>query len=298
LHYLRGENLWQTVIHRSTSALNCGALHSIPTRCHEIAEKVGDSEVDFQIRVVENLARKSKEMKRRAAQKPEGKDFNPFLPYDPDLYVGELTDHYRCLLNKFNVMDHHILIVTAEFRPQLEPLNREDFLAAQLCLEARDGLVFYNGGEAAGASITHKHLQMVPLPLSPEGDYPFYRLLTDLSLSPGEIAASPLPFPHLVTATATEATPEECADKNWRHYREMTAQLALQPEKGDELSLPHNLLMTREHLWVVPRHRERHGGLAVNALGFAGTLLVKNDRQLEELQMIGCLPLLKAVALP
>jgi ATP adenylyltransferase len=57
----------------------------------------------------------------------------------------------------------------------------------------------------------------------------------------------------------------------------------------------HNLLMTREHLWVIPRSKEAEQELSVNALGFAGTLLVKNQEQLKQLDSIGCLELLKAV---
>ena len=294
LEYLSGKQLWDSVIHASSSAYASGALHSIPTESHIKTELVEGVPVNFQIRVVKNLARKSAEMKRRANQTPQAKEFNPFLPYDPQLYVGELTAHYRCLLNKFNVMDHHILMVTTEFVPQLEPLSREDFLAAQLCLEARDGLVFYNGGSEAGASITHKHLQMVPLPLCPES-FPFQPLFDTTSTETGKAVQSKLPFTHLVAAASQHVDIETRATHNWACYRQMASQLGLGSEEG-EYPLPHNLLMTRRHLWVVPRCRERHTGLAVNALGYAGTLLVKDQQQLETLQSTGCLPLLQAVA--
>ncbi len=292
--YLSGQRLWDSVTRTTLSAYASGALHSIPTESHSKTEVVGDVPVNFQIRVVKNLARKSAEMKSRAKQAPQAKDFNPFLPYDPQLYVGELTAHYRCLLNKFNVMDHHILMVTTQFVPQLEPLSREDFLAAQLCLEARDGLVFYNGGPEAGASITHKHLQMVPLPLCPES-FPFFSLINASSTEAGEAVQSSLPFAHLVASASQHDNIQTRAEENWRCYRTMASQLGLLPER-EESPLPHNLLLTRRHLWVVPRRCERHAGLAVNALGFAGTLLVKDQQQLETLQSTGCLPLLQAVA--
>lgn len=297
MDYLVGEQLWQRVISVTSSALECGALQSIPTSSLNRTETLHGVNLPFQIRVVANLTRKSEEMKQRTAQTPAAVDFNPFLPYDPNLYVGELTDHYRCLLNKFNVMEHHVLMVTSSFITQLEPLNIEDFLAAQICLEARDGLVFYNGGAAAGASITHKHLQMVPLPFSPGISYPFQQLWAGLPLQPGVPAQSALPFAHRVSATTFGGNSHSCAEANWRCYQTMMEQLELLPG-SDGLAPPHNLLMTKEHLWVVPRRCERLGGLAVNALGFAGTLLVKNDQQLQELEQLGCLPLLQAVAVP
>ena len=58
---------------------------------------------------------------------------------------------------------------------------------------------------------------------------------------------------------------------------------------------PHNMLMTRKYLWVVPRTKESYQGLAINALGFAGALLVKDKVQLRKLESIGCMELLKAV---
>jgi len=57
------------------------------------------------------------------------------------------------------------------------------------------------------------------------------------------------------------------------------------------------MLMTREYLWVVPRTRGSFQGLSVNALGFAGTFLVKDEVQRQQLDQIGCLQLLKAISL-
>jgi ATP adenylyltransferase len=72
-------------------------------------------------------------------------------------------------LNKFNIIDHHLLIVTRTFKEQETWLTLQDFEAMWACLNEIDGLVFYNGGKTAGASQRHKHLQLVPLPLVEEG---------------------------------------------------------------------------------------------------------------------------------
>ena len=58
---------------------------------------------------------------------------------------------------------------------------------------------------------------------------------------------------------------------------------------------PHNWLATREWLLVVPRSRERAGGIGVNALGFAGSLLVRSDEQLAWLRTQGPLDFLRLV---
>ena len=73
------------------------------------------------------------------------------------------------ILNKFNVVDHHLLIVAREFEDQRALLALRDFEAWWRCMSEYDSLGFYNGGPEAGASQPHKHLQLVPLPLAPQG---------------------------------------------------------------------------------------------------------------------------------
>ncbi|HEB27038.1 hypothetical protein LCGC14_2368540 [marine sediment metagenome] len=317
---LYGKALWQQVETITGSAKACGALKTIPTHCEtrEVycrggkcsERKSSDSTISFQVRIVENLTRKSKDVQQRAKQEPDTKDFNkrlfnPFLPHEPALYVGELTDHYRCLLNKFNVMDHHILMVTSRFEPQQTPLDIEDFLAAQICLQAQNGLVFYNSGPVAGASVEHKHLQMIPLPQAHTaiGTFPFDGLLSSASVAdnPTETA---LPFSHRVVTTETIATEfssmnpiealKETAERNHKNYHRLLTDLKLSSGSDGRMP-PHNMLMTRDYLWVIPRRKSSHEGLAVNALGFAGMLLVRDKNQLGQLDRIGCLELLKAV---
>ncbi len=43
---------------------------------------------------------------------------NPFLPFDEDFFVTDISDTHVCLLNKFNVVDYHILIVARSFEGQ------------------------------------------------------------------------------------------------------------------------------------------------------------------------------------
>jgi ATP adenylyltransferase len=302
LTHLSGTALWQQVQTVTKSALSSGALKSIPTRCIDRQVPLGPHTLHLQIRVVANLARKSKTTKDAASQVKKPEDFDPFSPYEPALYVGELTHHYRCLLNKFNVMDHHILMVTTEFAYQREPLNGEDFHAALICLQAQPGLVFFNGGPDAGSSITHKHLQMIPFTKTKnetDNSYPFEPLFKHLPLTAEGSKQSALPFPHRVARTCypTGKEPDEvrrCAELNCRNYHEILSELELH-SLTDGLAPAHNLLMTREHLWVVPRSQSSFNNLAINALGFAGTILVKDDQQLTQLNQIGCLELLKNV---
>ncbi|HXG29166.1 MAG TPA: DUF4922 domain-containing protein, partial [Nevskiales bacterium] len=145
-------------------ALAGGALQ--PIRTHEAT--VTDRGLPFRVRVVDSLARKA-----AARREPQARP-NPFLPYDPALFVAELSGRYVVLLNKYPVIEGHLLIVTRNFEEQETSLSGEDFAALCHCLAQMDGLGFYNAGLAAGASQRHKHLQLVPqpalgeLPLEPE----------------------------------------------------------------------------------------------------------------------------------
>jgi ATP adenylyltransferase len=57
----------------------------------------------------------------------------------------------------------------------------------------------------------------------------------------------------------------------------------------------YNLLGTRNWLMAVPRRQDDYLGISVNSLGFAGSLLVKNQEQMAQLKAIGPMTLLKAV---
>ncbi len=177
---LTPETLWSRILEQTQHGLACGALQSIPTT----GQWLEDEGLPFWVHQVTNLVRKDEARQRQMAAQPEmqgqdqgktqgeaqektqrrGKDFNPFLPYEPDLYVGHLSGSHVCLLNKFNVVPHHALVVTSAFEEQDSLLTVADFEALLVMLRTLGGLVFYNGGKGAGASQRHKHLQWVPVP--------------------------------------------------------------------------------------------------------------------------------------
>jgi len=66
------------------------------------------------------------------------------------------------IFNKYCVCDEHVLIVTNDFEEQTSPLSIEDFTAAFITCKALDAIMFFNCGYNAGASIPHKHLQVIP----------------------------------------------------------------------------------------------------------------------------------------
>jgi ATP adenylyltransferase len=63
----------------------------------------------------------------------------------------------------------------------------------------------------------------------------------------------------------------------------------------DQSGRPYNLLLTREWMLFVPRARESWQGVSVNALGFAGTLLLRDADALERVRAAGPMAVLSHV---
>lgn len=154
---------WSDVVAQTGRALACGALRSFDT----VQSVIEDGGVRFLVRQAANLARKEQASKLAAKSAADAASEwrDPFSPCEEALRVGDIGARHFLLLNKFNVLAHHLLIVTTDFEPQECLLGEADFAALFACLNRFDGLGFYNGGAIAGSSQPHKHLQMVPLPL-------------------------------------------------------------------------------------------------------------------------------------
>lgn len=60
---------------------------------------------------------------------------NPFLPYEEALWVRHLSPTHTLLLNKFNVVAHHLICVTREFEQQTQPLTAADLEATWTAMQ-------------------------------------------------------------------------------------------------------------------------------------------------------------------
>ncbi len=291
--------LWSKTLDRTEKALRTGTLRPIFTR----STFIHDGGVDFLVRIVSSLVRKSEEKKEHKKKTtPEKQHTNPFLPYEENMFVTDISDTHVCLLNKFNVIDHHLLIVTRSFEEQESLLTLQDFEAIWICMAEFDGLAFYNGGEIAGSSQRHKHLQMIPLPMADKGPkVPIEPLLTSARLE-GNLGFIPgLPFVHVLTrpVPVLTAPPRDAATELFKLYRAMLYAVGLNSQSApydSTQSGPYNLLLTREWMLLVPRSDEFFESISVNALGFAGALLVHDELQMELIKDMGGMAVLERTA--
>jgi ATP adenylyltransferase len=276
--------LWDDATARTESAIRCGKLHRIPTR----TETIEQEGINFVVRLVDSIERK------RIARLMQPSQENPFLPYDEDLYVTDVSDTHVCLLNKFNVVEHHLLIVTCEFEEQDSLLTAADFEAMWICLAEFDSLIFYNSGVIAGASQPHKHLQQVSVPIGIGPDRTPIDIAIEHTTLHDPVGSIPtLPFLNAFATTSDLATmaPAGAAQPTLDLYNQMLAKTDCSPPKDS-----YNLLATRDWMLLVPRSAEKYRSISVNSLGFAGSLLVRNEEELAVVRDVGPMAILREVA--
>jgi ATP adenylyltransferase len=267
-------NLWRRVDEVTRSALDSGALVPIETSC-EVHRSGG---IPYQLRV---LVKANPKTTASRPQRPRVN--NPFLPPEPDLLVDDLTPTHFAVLNKFNVVDRHLLVVTHEFVDQNAPLTMADFEALLVAMQGTRCLGFYNGGLIGGASQPHRHLQVVPLPMVPATGglpTPVDAVIGDEGVD-ASARCSGLPFRHrLELIGADDFSPSGAPGLHDLFFRFCS-------ELGITRGVPFNFLVTPRWFMVVPRGDECFEGISVNALGFAGSLLVPNDTALRRLVDVG-----------
>jgi ATP adenylyltransferase len=227
------------------------------------AQVVPDGGVDFVVRQITAFE-----------HKPHGsREDDPFRPpWTNALFVEDWGPAHALLLNKYPVLDDHLLLVTRDWADQEAPPTAGDLSALGRALDAMDALWFYNGGRAAGASQPHRHLQLVPR--ASLGGIPLEALLRDGARG-GRVAA--FAFRH---AVVPGFDPDRIL-------------AALGPDPG-----PHTLLGTREAALIVPRSAPKVDGEPVNSLAYAGFLAARSEAGLAAIRRRGPFAVLAAAATP
>ncbi|KAJ7691257.1 ATP adenylyltransferase [Mycena rosella] len=280
-----------------------------------------ESGIEYEITLCPALQNKPHLPTPHFAQENKPLKFDPFLPpYDPNLHVGPLElrldgseEDYVVLLNKYSVVPQHFLLVTKEFRSQASPLLPPDLVQTYLLLAAarkarRNLFAFYNCGDNSGASQAHKHIQFIPL--EDEDGPPIEYLARSVKL---ETADTPFAlnlsyanhvyrFPDRFYSYSPEALEPVLAQAFLSLLDLVISTIRHDPEYPAGKP-SYNVVITLEHMHLVPRRQETHvlaetgDQLSVNALAFAGMLLVKSERELEAVKTEGVGKILRAVGL-
>ncbi|GMH41382.1 hypothetical protein BSKO_09292 [Bryopsis sp. KO-2023] len=283
--------LWSGVVETYTRAGEAGAAFKTPTKTEFMRDD--DSGVVFLVRVSESLKEKTKKPENASQEKK--KFVNPFLPYEEELWVQHLSDTHTLLLNKFNLVDHHLLVVTREFEKQEEPLNVQDIDATMKVMESmpNGGLAFFNCGPQSGASQPHKHIQVVPLPFddSLPNEAPITpAVVAGLENGGGSQLLPNLPFKMLGAQLRKGSSPEDVCRK--------VAELTTMASTEISVAQSFNLLFSEGWVLLIPRQNDSEGPCGVNALGFAGTLFVRSQEEIDYVKKVGPMAILAGVGFP
>ena len=291
----------------ATAARAAGALFKIDTA----PRALDDGGWRFVLRVATALKAKDEDGKKKkggggGAAPP--RPFNPFLPPDPRLVVRALPPSHALLLNKFNVADGHVLVVTRAFEAQEAALTEGDAAATWVALTAAPGpgggLAYFNRGPESGASQPHKHVQVVPLPLMEGGG------------EGGEGGNARAPFEPSALAAVAGAPPYQVEPVRSLPVRAFAAAMPADPEpralagclarlaaacgvaNAADTTTSYNLLLTPRVAMAVPRRAARVGPLGVNAVAFAGSLLVRSEAELAYIEARGPWDVLRDAGVP
>jgi ATP adenylyltransferase len=270
--------LLQAALARSEAAERSGALVPLDTEPVELA--------GCEPFVLRRLLSETPKHLRSAGPKP-----NPFLPWDPELEVDRLSEEHVLILNKFPVQRGHVLLITQRWQPQAGWLQPSDWQALAGVEADTPGLWFFNSCAAAGASQPHRHLQLLPRSQQEEScplAATFIAQLDGVQL--------PWPWHYRLSrreCCGTAAAADELVTLYHRHQLELGLGEAAHQVQPLE---PYNLLFDPQWFMTVVRRREHWSGMSINALGFAGCLLVTPESDTEWLQRHGPLALLEAVA--
>lgn len=245
--------IWQKAEHVIEKARKSGALHPISatTIDHEV------NNVHFTYHLRNQLAEKKPHQLTQTT--------NPFLPHEPAMFVDSLGQEHKVLLNKFPVLSPHLLVCSNTFIAQSKALSESDLRAWHAVLsESKTSaahsyrLGFFNSEPTAGASQPHRHMQVIETqhPLTPFMEV-FQQRVADKTLS------------------FNYTTPAEL----YQAYIEALRYLALL--RTEQETSPHNILLTEQYIWLIPRSEVQYLGIYANGLNFSGHFLLKDQAQVD-----------------
>ena len=175
-------------------------------------------------------------------------------------------------VNKFPAARPHLLILTQDgFRRQYEALNRDDISAAWQVLSSLTirSLLLFNCGIDSGCSRMHKHMQIFP---APESDT--FSLWPD-SADP-QVQAN-LPFKAFVHRFQNGFPPADAILGIYQALVRRAERAVGHAARDGEPAIPHNVIMDRNWLVVVPRRSAAWNGADTNAAGMLGMVWVQSE---------------------
>ena len=253
---MRKEIYWEKALEQSEISIDSGNL--FPLRTIDITNKFYDKK-DFIIRKLDTSKFK-KDLKI-------GPKVNPFNPWDKPLEIEKIGKTHQLILNKYPVQIGHILLITNKWMPQNGWLDINDWYAIKTVNNDTSGLWFFNSGPLAGASQPHRHIQLLRRDIR-ENVCPRDKWFLNFN----KYKVNNKLFKNIIVRPFNFS---DNINDIYRIYVELSMDIGLgNPLKDKIPKKPYNLLITNRWIALIKRANDKILGFSVNALGFAGYLLV------------------------
>ena len=210
-----------------------------------------------------------------------GPKINPFKPWDKILQIDSIGNYHQLILNKYPVQLGHLLLITNEWKEQNGWMDYNDWEAIKEVNKDTTGLWFFNSGPLAGASQPHRHIQL--LRRDTTGLYcPREKWILDFK---NVNYRNDRFSKNIIIKKFSKSFNEENIHEI---YNDLSKELDLgEPKKDKKPKKPYNLIFTNNWMALIKRKTDNLYGISVNALGFAGYILVTENSDINYLKKFG-----------
>ncbi len=210
-----------------------------------------------------------------------GPKINPFKPWDNNLEIDAIGNYHHLILNKYPVQLGHLLLITNEWKEQNGWIDINDWDAIKEVNKDTTGLWFFNSGPLAGASQPHRHIQLLRRDTS-ELSCPREEWILNFN----NINYKNKKFcKNIIIKQFSKSLNEENVHEI---YNDLLSKLGLgEPNMDKKPRFPYNLIFTNNWMILIKRKLDNFYGISINALGFAGYILVTEESDLKFLKNYG-----------
>ncbi len=267
---MKKEIYWEKALQKTKISINSKSL--FPLNTTDITNKLYKGN-DFVIRELD-----ISKLKKNTFIGPK---INPFKPWDNILEIDPIGKDHQLILNKYPVQLGHLLLITNKWKEQKGWIDLKDWEAIKEVNKDTTGLWFFNSGPLAGASQPHRHIQLLrrdPLELT----CPREKWILDFN---NENYKNQIFCQNIILKKFSKTLNEE---NIYEIYKDLSYKLGLgEPKTDKKPRYPYNLIFTNHWMLLIRRKTDNLHGISVNALGFAGYILVTEKSDIKYLKTFG-----------
>ena len=267
---MRKEIYWEKALQKTKISINSKSL--FPLQTTDITKNLYKGN-DFIIRELDITKFKKNTL--------IGPKINPFKPWDKILEIDSIGNGHQLILNKYPVQLGHVLLITNEWKEQNGWLDIKDWEAIKEVNKDTSGLWFFNSGPLAGASQPHRHIQLLrrdPSELSCPREK-WILALNNLNYKNEKFSKN------IILKKFSKSLNEENIHEI---YKDLSYKLGLGDPRNDKKpKYPYNLIFTDRWMIIIKRKTDNLFGISINALGFAGYILVTENSDIKYLRELG-----------